>query len=60
VVTDHDFIQSIYFFDSNGLRLEVTTQTETEQHMHDAKLKAHPALAEWTATKRSDRPGGIA
>lgn len=52
-VTDHHFIQSIYFFDPNGLRLEVTTRTETAEYMDAAKQKAHAALAEWTATKRS-------
>jgi catechol 2,3-dioxygenase-like lactoylglutathione lyase family enzyme len=52
-VTDHHFVQSIYFFDPNGLRLEVTTRTETDEYMNDAKQKAHAALAEWTATKRS-------
>ena len=53
-VTDHHFIQSIYFFDPNGLRLEVTTRTETEEYMSDAKRQAHAAIAEWTATKRSE------
>ena len=53
-VTDHHFIQSIYFFDPNGLRLEVTTRTASEEYMNDAKQKAHTALAEWTATKRLD------
>jgi glyoxylase I family protein len=52
-VTDHHFIQSIYFFDPNGLRLEVTTRTATEVFMNDAKQKAHAALGEWTATKCS-------
>jgi catechol 2,3-dioxygenase-like lactoylglutathione lyase family enzyme len=60
-VTDHHFVQSIYFFDPNGLRLEVTTRTETEEYMDDAKQKAHAALGEWTATKRSEkRAGGVA
>ena len=60
-VTDHHFIQSIYFFDPNGLRLEVTTRTATEEYMNDAKQKAHAALAEWTATKRSEmRPSSVA
>ena len=49
-LTDHQFIQSIYFFDPNGLRLEVTTPTASEEYMKDAKQKAHAALAEWTAT----------
>jgi catechol-2,3-dioxygenase len=52
-VTDHHFLQSIYFFDPNGLRLEVTTRTETEEYINAAKQKAHAALAEWSATKRA-------
>ena len=60
-VTDHRFIQSIYFLDPNGLRLEVTTRTETEEYMNDAQQKAHAALSEWTATKRSEtRAGSVA
>jgi glyoxylase I family protein len=60
-VTDHHFIQSIYFFDPNGLRLEVTTRTETAEYMNEAKQKAHAALREWTATKRSEtRASGVA
>ena len=56
-VTDHGFVQSIYFFDPNGLRLEVTTRTETEEYMSQAKRSAHAALAEWTASKRpEERP----
>lgn len=27
-VVDHEFIQSVYFFDPNGLRLEITARTE--------------------------------
>jgi catechol 2,3-dioxygenase-like lactoylglutathione lyase family enzyme len=53
-VTDHHFIRSIYFFDPNGLRLEVTTRTETEEYMDDAKTNAHAALEKWTAQKRID------
>jgi glyoxylase I family protein len=60
-VTDHNFIQSIYFFDPNGLRLEVTTKTESQAYMNDAKQKAHAALTEWTATKRAEsRPSSAA
>jgi len=53
-LTDHHFIQSIYFFDPNGLRLEVTTPTASDEYMKDVKQKAHAVLAEWTATKRSE------
>jgi catechol-2,3-dioxygenase len=57
-VTDHEFVQSIYFFDPNGLRLEVTTRTAGEAYMRDARHKAHAALAEWTSAKQSDAVTG--
>jgi catechol 2,3-dioxygenase-like lactoylglutathione lyase family enzyme len=52
-VTDHHFIQSIYFFDPNGLRLEITMRSETKEYMEDAKRKAHTQLAEWTKDKEA-------
>ncbi len=52
-VTDHGFISSIYFFDPNGLRLEVTTRTETAVYMEDAKRQSHAALCKWTRDKRA-------
>jgi glyoxylase I family protein len=52
-VTDHHFIQSIYFFDPNGLRLEVTTRTETQAYMDDAKRRAHDELADFMAKKKN-------
>ncbi len=30
-VTDHGFVQSIYFFDPNGIRLELTTETLSDR-----------------------------
>ncbi len=51
-VTDHHFIQSIYFFDPNGLRLEITARTETAEYMAEAKRKAHGALDEWSKMKK--------
>ena len=50
-VVDHEFIQSIYFFDPNGLRLEVTTRTEPEGFVEAQKREAHQALREWQAFK---------
>lgn len=52
-VTDHRFIQSIYFFDPNGLRLEVTALTESDEYMKEGKARAHAQLDEWTAKKRA-------
>ena len=51
-VTDHGFIKSIYFFDPNGIRLEVTTRTKDKTYMDKAKVPAREALALWTAAKR--------
>lgn len=47
---DHHFVQSIYFFDPNGLALEITSRTkEHDQIMaHEAK-DAKAVLAAWTA-----------
>jgi glyoxylase I family protein len=50
-ITDHHFVNSIYFFDPNGVRLEVTVRTETDQYMQKAKTDAHRELAAWTAAK---------
>ena len=50
-VVDHDFIQSIYFFDPNGLRLEITCRTEASGFLAEARAEAHAALAQWTASK---------
>ena len=49
--TDHGFIQSIYFFDPNGLRLEVTARTEPENFIEKATRAARPALDAWTQAK---------
>ena len=50
-VVDHDFIQSIYFFDPNGLRLEITTRTEPPGFIEKQRAEAHSALADWQAFK---------
>lgn len=50
-LVDHDFIQSIYFFDPNGLRLEITTRTEQPGFHAEAAQAAHGKLAEWSRFK---------
>ena len=50
-LTDHGFIKSIYFFDPNGLRLEVTARTEPANYLKEASRAARPALDEWTRAK---------
>ncbi len=49
-ITDHHFIQSIYFFDPNGLRLEVTTRTATPEYMAGGRSRAHDELTTPGAT----------
>ncbi len=60
-VTDHHVFKSIYFFDPNGIRLELTAQLATEDEMEKESHVAHARLAEWTARKqqwRSERAAG--
>ena len=47
--TDHHIIQSIYFFDPNGLRLELTVPTVPEAEMQRLASLAHADLAAWSA-----------
>jgi len=54
-VIDHGFIQSIYFFDPNGLRLEVTTRTEPKGFVERQKAQARSELAKWQAFKAERR-----
>jgi len=47
--TDHHILQSIYFFDPNGLRVELTTRTAGPEEMARAATEAHGKLRAWTA-----------
>ena len=51
-VTDHHIIESIYFFDPNGIRLELTTPTVSEAVMRDHAKEAHAQLRAWSSEKR--------
>jgi catechol 2,3-dioxygenase-like lactoylglutathione lyase family enzyme len=57
-ITDHGFVKSIYFFDPNGIRLELTAETQTADEAAAFKAQAHAGLAVWTAEKseRQRRP----
>ncbi|MDQ6881271.1 MAG: VOC family protein [Pseudomonadota bacterium] len=60
-ITDHHIFHSIYFFDPNGVRLELTAQLAGESEMLLESKTAHARLSEWTARKeqwRKDRAAG--
>ncbi len=62
-VTDHHIFKSIYFFDPNGIRLELAAQVADAAHMERESHSAHARLAEWTARKqqwRQERAAGQA
>jgi glyoxylase I family protein len=62
-VTDHHIFKSIYFFDPNGVRLELTAQLADEVQMQRESTTTHARLAEWTARKeqwRKERAAGRA
>tara|TARA_Y100001970_G_scaffold184465_1_gene224351 strand:+ start:169 stop:747 length:579 start_codon:yes stop_codon:yes gene_type:complete len=50
-VTDHGFVKSIYFFDPNGIRLEITCETIGESKRQEHRNDAHAALKSWTDTR---------
>ena len=47
-VTDHGFVQSIYFFDPNGLRVELTVPMAQAEVMELHALEAHRLLRQWS------------
>ena len=59
-ITDHHIIESIYFFDPNGVRLELTVPTASEAEMAGHARDAHAALADWTREKRKRLSKGAA
>ncbi|MBL0420084.1 VOC family protein [Ramlibacter sp. AW1] len=53
---DHDgFVKSIYFFDPNGIRLELTTLTASEDELAGYRRKARAACDAWTREKQAAR-----
>jgi catechol-2,3-dioxygenase len=50
-VTDHHIIESIYFFDPNGIRVELTTPTVPQAEMQAHAQRAHAELDAWTLRK---------
>ncbi|HEY8359011.1 MAG TPA: VOC family protein [Ramlibacter sp.] len=53
-VTNHDdYIHSIYFFDPNGLRVELTTEVAPAAEVQGFATTAHEDLAHWSRHKQS-------
>lgn len=58
-ITEHHIISSIYFFDPNGIRLELTTPTVSSAETAALAQYAHQEVKEWTALK-AQRLAGMA
>lgn len=56
-ITDHKIINSIYFFDPNGIRLELTTPTASADTMKAHASTAHGQLERWVEDKRERASG---
>ena len=49
---DHDgFVVSIYFFDPNGIRLELTTVTASDSQLQTYRVESRMKLDAWTLEK---------
>lgn len=53
--TDHAIIKSIYFFDPNGHRLELTVRTDRPGDIDRLHEVAPDMLEEWSRTKKAPR-----
>ena len=51
--TDHGIIKSIYLFDPNGHRLELTTVTATAEELAELDKVKWEMLEEWTKSKQT-------
>lgn len=54
-ITDHGIFKSIYFFDPNGHRLELTANVCTDDQVTELKRIAPEMLEEWAVTKKPPR-----
>jgi catechol 2,3-dioxygenase-like lactoylglutathione lyase family enzyme len=53
--THHGIFQSIYFFDPNGHRIELTADIGTPEQLTELRRVAGPMLDEWSRTKKAPR-----
>ena len=57
---DHEFVHSIYFYDPNGLALEITCRDKNyEKIMKEDERKAHNNLKIWTEKTRSKKESKV-
>ena len=54
-ITDHRIFKSIYFFDPNGIRLELSAQVASPEQMQQESSQVRAQLEAWTALKRARR-----
>jgi catechol-2,3-dioxygenase len=59
-ITDHHIIESIYFFDPNGIRLELTVSTASAEAIARHAREAHAAVEAWTGEKQARLAGPAA
>jgi glyoxylase I family protein len=52
---DHGICKSIYFFDPNGHRLELTVDTMTREMKEKLAAVSEAMMEEWTRTKRAPK-----
>lgn len=50
-IVDHGFINSIYFYDPNGLRLEITARVDKPGELDEMAATAHSRLSAWIKKK---------
>lgn len=50
-ITDHEIVKSIYFFDPNGFRIELTVPTVPQSVMDGHAAVAHHDLERWVREK---------
>lgn len=54
-VLDHDFVHSVYFFDPNGIRLELTAATDNTTYLPNARRNAKAEFRRWIETRAAQR-----
>ena len=53
---DHDFCRSIYFFDPNRIRLEITVDTHAEGFAEQSRAAARQAFDDWLERRVQQNP----